>query len=300
MKILITGVYGIVGSYLCEHLRNNNEIVGIGRRKVFDGCNKYYSCDITEKEQIKKVFIENKDIDIIIHCAALAHNKGNDLSSDRFMKVNYEATKYLVDLSNEYLNLKNFIFISTISVYGERLEKSIYRETDICEPRSPYAVAKKKSEDYIKEKCKSNYSILRLAPVYSKEFTLNINRRSMIKNIPYRVGSGKQKLSLCNIANIYEATNYIINNSTKECEEIYNISDNEIYDFNDLLRFNNVGIKKIVFPRLAFKFLNEINKITLKKQFIHENTIKLITDNIYSSDKINEKVRMKHKMKDVM
>ncbi|MDM0488378.1 NAD-dependent epimerase/dehydratase family protein [Clostridium perfringens] len=300
MKILITGVYGIVGSYLCEHLRNNNEIVGIGRRKVFDGCNKYYSCDITEKEQIKKVFIENKDIDIIIHCAALAHNKGNDLSFDRFMKVNYEATKYLVDLSNEYLNLKNFIFISTISVYGERLEKSIYRETDICEPQSPYAVAKKKSEDYIKEKFKSNYSILRLAPVYSKEFTLNIDRRSMIKNIPYRVGSGKQKLSLCNIANIYEATNYIINNSTKEYKEIYNISDNEIYDFNDLLRFNNVGIKKIVFPRLAFKFLNEINKITFKKQFIHENTIKLITDNIYSSDKINEKVRMKHKMKDVM
>ncbi|WP_415340169.1 NAD-dependent epimerase/dehydratase family protein, partial [Clostridium perfringens] len=195
MKILITGVYGIVGSYLCEHLRNNNEIVGIGRRKVFDGCNKYYSCDITEKEQIKKVFDENTDIDIIIHCAALAHNKGNDLSFDRFMNVNYEATKYLVDLSNEYLNLKNFIFISTISVYGENLEKSIYRETDICEPRSPYAVAKKKSEDYIKEKCKANYSILRLSPVYSEKFTLNIDRRSKIKNIPYRVGNGKQKLS---------------------------------------------------------------------------------------------------------
>ena len=103
-----------------------------------------------------------------------------------------------------------------IKSLDENLEKSIYRETDICEPRSPYAVAKKKSEDYIKEKCKSNYSILRLAPVYSKEFTLNIDRRSMMKNIPYRVGSGKQKLSLCNIANIYEATNYIINNSTKE------------------------------------------------------------------------------------
>ncbi|WP_415294025.1 NAD-dependent epimerase/dehydratase family protein [Clostridium perfringens] len=300
MKILITGVYGIVGSYLCEHLRNNNEIVGIGRRKVFDGCNKYYSCDITEKEQIKKVFDENTDIDIIIHCAALAHNKGNDLSFDRFMNVNYEATKYLVDLSNEYLNLKNFIFISTISVYGENLEKSIYRETDICEPRSPYAVAKKKSEDYIKEKCKANYSILRLSPVYSEKFTLNIDRRSKIKNIPYRVGNGKQKLSLCNIANIYEAINYITNNYEDEKEEIYNISDNEIYDFNDLLKFNNVGIKKIIFPRFLFKFLNEINKITLKKQFIHENTIKLITDNIYSSDKINEKVRMKHKMKDVM
>ncbi|MDK0937060.1 NAD-dependent epimerase/dehydratase family protein [Clostridium perfringens] len=300
MKILITGVYGIVGSYLCEHLRNNNEIVGIGRRKVFDGCNKYYSCDITEKEQIKKVFDENKDIDIIIHCAALAHNKGNDLSFDRFMKVNYEATKYLVDLSNEYLNLKNFIFISTISVYGENLEKSIYREIDICEPRSPYAVAKKKSEDYITEKCKSNYSILRLAPVYSEKFTLNIDRRSKIKNIPYRVGNGKPKLSLCNIANIYEAINYITNNYEDEKEEIYNISDNRVYEFNDLLAFNNVGVKKIIFPRIAFSILNKINKIAIKNQFLHENTIKLISDNIYSSDKINNKIKMKYCFKDVL
>ena len=75
------------------------------------------------------------------------------------MKVNYEATKLLVDLSNKYLNLKNFIFISTISVYGEQLDKSIYIECDECFPTSPYAVAKKKSEDLIKSQCKCNYSI---------------------------------------------------------------------------------------------------------------------------------------------
>lgn len=296
MKILITGVYGIVGSYLCDKLKNNHEIIGVGRRKKFDGCHKYYSCDITKIEEIKNVFLENNDIDVIIHCAALAHNKGNDLSFDRFIKVNYEATKYLIDLSNEYLNLKNFIFISTISVYGERLEKSVYTEEDLCEPRSPYAVTKKKSEEYIKEICKSNYSILRLAPVYSENFTLNIDRRSMIKNIPYRVGSGKQKLSLCNIANIYEAVNYIVENYNSEKGEIYNISDNNIYDFNDLLCFNNVAYKKIIFPSLVFELLNKINMMTLKNQFIHENTIKLISDNIYSCNKICKKVYMKYNM----
>ena len=35
MKILITGVYGIIGSYLCEKLRNEGFfIVGIGKKKV--------------------------------------------------------------------------------------------------------------------------------------------------------------------------------------------------------------------------------------------------------------------------
>ena len=234
MKILITGVYGVVGSFLCESLKNEHEIIGIGRRDIYENCHKYYKCDITDKEEVKKVFEENKDIDFIIHCAALAHNKGNDLSKDRFMKVNYEATKYITDLSNEILNLKNFIFISTISVYGERMDKDIYLETDQCFPKSPYAVAKKKSEEYIQKNYKGNYTIFRLAPVYSKEFMLNIQRRTEIKGIQYKVGRGEAKLSLCNIENIFKSVKYIMKNYEDEKENIYNISDKKIYDFNDL------------------------------------------------------------------
>ncbi|MGF0108084.1 NAD-dependent epimerase/dehydratase family protein [Clostridium sp. SGI.024] len=299
MRIIITGVYGIVGSYLCNKLRNNHEIIGIGKKQSWDGCHKYYSCDISNKEGIKRIFNENKDVDFIIHCAAIAHNKGNDLSRDNFMKVNYEATKYLIELSNEILELKNFIFVSTISVYGERLDKDIYIESDNCEPKSPYAVAKKLSEDYIIENCKSNYTILRLAPVYSKDFTLNIERRTKIKGIPYVVGNGKQKLSLCNIKNIYKSINYIIDNAEREINEIYNISDNTVYEFKDLLNFVDVK-RKILFPKFAFKVLYIINSRTVKKQFIHENTIKLISDNIYSCKKINIKIKMKYGIKDVI
>lgn len=299
MKVLITGVYGIVGSHLCNELKKNHEVIGIGRKKEFHGCDKYYSCDITDKSELERIIKENNDLDIIIHCAALAHNKGNDLSKDRFMKVNYEATKYLIDLSNEYLKLKNFIFVSTISVYGENLDKAIYKETDSCEPKSPYAVAKKKSEEYIKENYKSNYSILRLAPVYSKDFTLNIERRSKIRGIAYRVGNGTQKLSLCNIKNIYEAINHIMNNANNERCEIYNISDSSIYEFNDLLNFIDNKKRKIIFPKTAFSMLHKVNSKVMKKQFIHENTIKLISDNIYSSEKIGKKVKMKYSMKDV-
>ena len=299
MKILITGVYGIVGSYLCNKLKNNHEIVGLGRKENYDGCQKYYSCDITNQQELETIIKENLDIDVIIHCAALAHNKGNDLSKDRFMKVNYEATTYLTDLSNTYLKLKNFIFISTISVYGEEFNKFIYKEEDECHPKSPYAVAKKKSEDYIIANCKSNYTMFRLAPVYSKDFKLNIERRTLIKGIPYKVGKGQQRLSLCNINNVYRAIDYVINNYEQETKEIYNVSDREIYEFNDLLDFNNKKIK-ISFPKLIFMGLYHINKISFKKQFLHENSIKLITDNIYSSDKLEQKVNMKNNIRDVI
>lgn len=296
MKILITGVYGIVGSYLCNELKNNHNIIGIGRKQDYDGCDTYYSCDITEKGAIKKVLNENKDIDVIIHCAALAHNKGNDLSKEKFMNVNYEATKYFVDLANEILSLKNFIFVSTISVYGEKLKKIEYKEDDICEPKSPYAVAKKLSEEYIKSVCECNYTILRLAPVYSDTFRLNIERRALLKGLPYTVGDGKKKLSLCNIKNIYEAVNYIVENAENEKSETYNISDNKIYSYNDLLKAIGLS-RKIILPRFGFSILYRLNKITLNKQFIDENSIKLITDNIYSSDKFNSKAKMKHLLK---
>ena len=288
MKILITGVYGVVGSFLCESLKNEHEIIGIGRRDIYEKCHKYYKCDITDKEEVKKVFEENKDIDFIIHCAALAHNKGNDLSKDRFMKVNYEATKYITDLSNEILNLKNFIFISTISVYGERMDKDIYLETDQCFPKSPYAVAKKKSEEYIQKNYKGNFTIFRLAPVYSKDFMLNIQRRTEVKGIQYRVGDGKVKLSICNIKNIFLAIVYIINNYEKEKFEIYNIADEKIYNFNDLINLNEKKRNKIIIPKLLIRFISIINKKTIKNQFIYENTIKLISNNIYCCEKINK------------
>ena len=53
MKILITGVYGIVGSFLASNLMNEHEVIGIGRREQYDGCHKYYSCDITNKDEIE-------------------------------------------------------------------------------------------------------------------------------------------------------------------------------------------------------------------------------------------------------
>ena len=174
MKILITGVYGIIGSYLCEKLRNEGFfIVGIGKKESYNGCNKYYYCDIINMESMEKVFKENSDIEVVIHCAALAHNKGDDLSRERFIKINYDGTKNLVDMCNKFLKLKSFIFLSTISVYGERFSISEYREYETISPKTPYAVSKKLSESYIRENLKGDYSILRLASVYSKDFDRN-------------------------------------------------------------------------------------------------------------------------------
>lgn len=298
MKILITGVYGIIGSYLCQRLKEDGHyIVGIGKREEYEKCHKYYSCDITNYDNLEKVLKENKDIEIIIHAAALAHNKGNDLSKESFIKINYEGTKNLIDISNKFINLKNFVFLSTISVYGERLNVEEYKEYERLLPKSPYAVAKKMSEEYIKSTCKSNYSILRLAPVYSKNFKLNIQRRTQIKGIGYTVGKGDKNLSLCNIKNIYLAVNYIIKNYEKETNNTYNISDSRSYSYKELLKYVNKK-RKIIIPNLLMKFLYNINKVTTKYVFIEENAIKLLSNNTYPNEEINKKVNLKYNIED--
>ncbi|MGM9978903.1 MAG: NAD-dependent epimerase/dehydratase family protein [Clostridium sp.] len=296
MKILITGVYGIIGSYLCEELRNEGfYVVGIGRRERYNDCDKYYRCDIINIESIEKVFKENPDIEIVIHCAALAHNKGDDLSRERFIKVNYDGTKNLVDMCNKYLNLKSFIFLSTISVYGERLNISEYREYETLNPKTPYAVSKKLSESYIRENLKGDYSILRLASVYSKNFDRNIRKRTEIRGLGYTVGNGLEKLSLCNIKNIYLVVDYLIKN--EDGKNTYNISDKTPYTYKELLAQRKKR-RIIIIPKFLMKILYEINKFTLKNLFIEENSIKLMSDNVYPSDEINKKVDLMYNIKD--
>nr|WP_294572370.1 NAD-dependent epimerase/dehydratase family protein [uncultured Romboutsia sp.] len=298
MKVLITGVNGFIGSNINNRLKDKHEILGVSQSKTSNVCDQYIQCDLTDKEALEEVIKKHNDIDVIVHCAALAHNKGNDLSRERFMKVNYGVTQDLVDLSNKYLNLKKFIFLSTISVYGERMDKSVYIETDECFPKSPYAVAKKKSEEYIESNCKSPYFMLRLAPVYSDEFKLNIQRRTELKGINYRVGKGDNKLSLCNVKNIVDVVENIIDGNVSS-NEIYNISDEKDYTFRDMLDINKVSKFKVFVPKFVIKMLYGINKVTIKKQFIDENSIKLVTDNIYSSEKIRNNIKINHKLSDL-
>lgn len=298
MKVLITGVNGFIGSNIHNELKDKHEVLGISQSKTSKICNQYIQCDLTDKQSLEDVIKKHNDIDVIVHCAALAHNKGNDLSKDRFMKVNYSVTQDLIDLSNKYLNLKQFVFLSTISVYGEKIDKNIYLENDKCYPKSPYAVAKKKSEEYIEANCKSDYYILRLAPVYSDEFKLNIQRRTEMKGFNYIVGNGSNKLSLCNVKNIVFIIDNIIDRNISK-NEIYNISDERAYSFKDMLGINKVSKLKIWVPKIAIQALYGANKVSIKKQFIEENSIKLVSDNIYSSEKICKNINLKYKLNEL-
>ena len=91
------------------------------------------------------------------------------------------------------------------------------------------------AEDYLSKYFENQSWILRLAPVYKKDFLLNIMRRTKILNFNYKIGSGNCKLSLCNIKNITTTVENILLN--KVPYGVYIISDPLNYSYNDLLKW---------------------------------------------------------------
>ncbi len=180
------------------------------------------------------------------------------------------------------------IFASTISVYGENFKKEIYDEEDSLNPKSPYAISKSIAEDFLIKEYKYKSWIMRLAPVYSDEFILNIKRRSKIKNFYYRVGNGENKLSLCNMQNISLVLDAILEG--KVPPGIYNISDAQVYSYNDLIKISKAK-SIIIIPKIFIYLVYLIGKI-FNINFLIENSIKLLTNNTYPSKKIQKYMKL--------
>ena len=124
-KILIVGANGYLGARLYSDLKNKFEVVGTYHKKQFD--QDYIQLDITDKGQVNKIFAQIKP-DVIIHTANFASPRFAKENEDNFIKLNLEATDYVVEAANE-INAK-LIFISSFAaltndnIYGDLKQKS--------------------------------------------------------------------------------------------------------------------------------------------------------------------------------
>ena len=288
--ILICGSSGNVGSFLFENLKHKYKVLGTSNSPS----SKYFKIDLLDKKKITRSLCDLGSIDTLIFTVGLAHSKGKNKEYKKFEEVN------LITLKNILLSLKELnnspekiIFTSTISVYGEKIDSTFYIENDKLNPSSPYAITKQKAEFFLLEHYPEKCWILRLSPVYSTDFELNLVRRVKIGRFFFKIGDGNKKLSLCNIKNIKKATEEIIDDNIPN--GIYNVSDNTNYSYNDILSYYSpYFITKI--PYFLLKLLYIFAKI-FSNRFLIENSIKLLSDNIYPSDKIGKFVKLNKKLK---
>jgi len=304
-RIVITGVNGIIGSELRRRLIDKGYyVIGVDRTEPKEkegndenGHFEYVKLDITDKDKVGQ-FFSDLSFDYIIHCAALVHKNSPDLSFDNFMKINFEGTKNIFDSVVENKSNSGFeraIFFSTIEVYGGEGRDGVVSEGDECEPITFYGKSKLAAEKYLLElnkEYKLPIIILRLTPVYSKDFLRNVRIRVSVggDKFFYRVGDGEQRISLCSRNNVIDVVEACIEGGVP-FGEVFNIADDKVYSFNDLSDYfreldggNRIKVKIpgcLVY--LGMKFLGLISPG--RKERLLSIYYKLTKNNIYSIEK---------------
>lgn len=128
MRILITGSTGMIGARLVKKLGKKHAIVEASRTK---------GVDISNFDSVKKLM---KKVDVVIHAAAeLDETKGEK----EIWKTNVEGTQHLLDAAEDN-DVQQFIFLSTVGVYGETLER--LNETSPTNPITAYEKSKAEAE----------------------------------------------------------------------------------------------------------------------------------------------------------
>ena len=110
-----------------------------------------------------------------------------------------------------------------------------------CWPSSDYAVSKLDAERRLialsDDGTLRNVVILRLVPVYDREWSLNLERRVFApKKVAYlRFGSGLQRMSALARPNLVEFIRYLLEQNGAQGLRIFNVCDTKPYSFTDII-----------------------------------------------------------------
>ena len=168
MKILITGVNGLVGNSLYKLLEKSDHIVYSSSRNI-EGLAKY-KVDITNKNEVDS-FFESEKPDLVINSAAMADVDLCEEERELCWKVNVEGVQNLVDMCNRYGS--HLTHISTDYIFDGKKESGIYLENDKPNPQGYYAESKLEGERIILDS-NISHSILRTILVYGLHNKPNI------------------------------------------------------------------------------------------------------------------------------
>jgi len=144
MKVLITGVAGLLGSRLADHLVSHDiEVIGIddlsgGYKENVNPKVNFWQMDLVN-HPIENCFEAHKP-DYVFHFAAYAAEGLSPFIRAYNYDNNLEATARIVNQCIKH-DVKRLVFTSTLAVYGHG-EGGMFDESQTPKPIDPYGVAK--------------------------------------------------------------------------------------------------------------------------------------------------------------
>ena len=162
MSILITGGAGFIGSHTAVAFLDagydivvadnysNSSPKALDRVRTITGRDfPAYEVDLCDKEALRRVFLENPNIDSAIHFAGLKAVGESVAQPGRYYYNNLVSTLNLVSLLSEY-NAKRIVFSSSATVYGKP-ETVPIREDFPLSTTNPYGETKLMIERILKD-----------------------------------------------------------------------------------------------------------------------------------------------------
>lgn len=160
MNILVTGGAGYIGSHTCVELLEAGENVvvvdnlansskeSLERVKKITGKDlKFYEVDLLDREKVEKIF-DTEKIDAVIHFAGLKAVGESVVKPIEYYYNNIASTLILCDVMRNH-GVKNIIFSSSATVYGDPAFLPITEECPKGEPTNPYGMSKKMQEQML-------------------------------------------------------------------------------------------------------------------------------------------------------
>jgi len=146
-KILVTGASGFVGTYFVNNSPD-------------------YEIRVADLLHTIPSAVDFTGIQTVLHLAGLAHQK-REVSDDEYIRINSDLAFNVANLART-AGVKQFIYISTVKVYGEYSEAGIpFTENSACKPCDGYGRSKIDAERRLRE-------------IENEEFRVALVRSSMV------------------------------------------------------------------------------------------------------------------------
>ena len=246
MRIFITGSQGFIGQHMVERLKDKHEL-------------SFLTEDLRDHDAVRKQLLD-ADPEVIVHLAARTEVEDSFYEQITFSEVNYVGTVNLIECCRSLSNLKNFVFASTMEVYGWQPISDVIRrggedpndipaftEETQPNPNAPYAVAKYGCEKYLEYANRSYglpFTAIRQTNAYGRKdnnffVTEQIIYQMLTNEKEINLGYGEPYRNFIYIDDLLDAWETVINNPAKVAGKIYCLGPDNAIKIKDYVQLKS-------------------------------------------------------------
>jgi len=258
-KVIVFGGSGFLGSHICDQLTDLNYDVTIFDKKKSKYLNrkqKIFIGDISNYTQVKRAI---KDMNFILHFAAVSDIEESNLDPIKTIKYNILGTANILEAMRKNNKIKKIIYAS--SIYARSKEGGFY------------STSKRSSESLIEnysEKFNISYSILRFGSLYGTRANFfnpinNFIKQAIKFKKIVRIGDGSDVRNYINVKDAAKICIKILESNKKN--KHYNILGNKKMMVKKIIELiaKKTKTKNIIFKKQKRELLHyKVNPFTYK------------------------------------